>query len=440
MINFKGFDDWIPIFQGGHQTDSAGCVHDGDALIDKALATFDASKHEPPVVIGHPVENAPAYGWVEGLKKQGDMLLAKFKQIEPSFADMVKRGLFKKRSAAFYPDGSLRHVGFLGAKPPAVKGLPDVAFVEVDAMTFEFSSSDEDKVAQEARSKKYGIAVKEGGHLTKPGEWKDLPDEEFLDPVNYRYPVPNADQTRAAAVYWARARNQAQYTPEERSKIEERLNKAKKKFGIGQSQKKEDKMTFKEFVQKLKDLVSNMEIDEGAPPAGRSFSEADIEKAKKEAAEAAAKAEREKVITEFNEKERQTRQEARRREISSWCESMVKEGKMTPAMVKFGVPEMLHAFAEREDVIEFGEMKDKATLYDRFKALFETEMPKVVEFKEVATRDKDTGGHGQAGSKVEALIKAKMHDNKELPYGLAFAEVQRENPDLVREYQQEIGG
>jgi len=139
MIKFRGFDDWIPIFQGGSQTDSAGRVHDGDALIDKAVSTFNAARHEPPVVIGHPQENGPAFGWVEGLKRQGNLLVAKFKQVEPGFADMVQRGLFKKRSAAFYPDGSLRHVGFLGAAPPAVKGLPDVAFAAAEAVTFEFS-------------------------------------------------------------------------------------------------------------------------------------------------------------------------------------------------------------------------------------------------------------------------------------------------------------
>ncbi len=55
---------------------------------------------------------------------------------------MVASGKFKKVSAAFYlPDSpnnphkgvlSLRHVGFLGAMPPAVKGLKQVEFAEDD--------------------------------------------------------------------------------------------------------------------------------------------------------------------------------------------------------------------------------------------------------------------------------------------------------------------
>ena len=65
------------------------------------------------------------------LERVGDRLLAKFAQVDPAFERMVGEGKFKKRSASFYrrPDGlSLRHVGFLGAQPPDVKGLADVKF------------------------------------------------------------------------------------------------------------------------------------------------------------------------------------------------------------------------------------------------------------------------------------------------------------------------
>ena len=138
MFDFKGFEDWIEIFAGGPQTDSAGVEHDGDEVMDKALKTFDPSVHEPPVVVGHPKDNAPAFGWVAGLKRVGNKLLARFKDVNPEFEKMVRDGLFKKRSASFYPDGRLRHVGFLGAAPPAVKGLADVRF-EDEGSEFQFS-------------------------------------------------------------------------------------------------------------------------------------------------------------------------------------------------------------------------------------------------------------------------------------------------------------
>lgn len=201
-------------------------------------------------------------------------------------------------------------------------------------------------------------------------------------------------------------------------------------------------MKFEEFIQKLKSLIGEAGTQVADPSAGKTFSEVDIETARKQAADEAARQEREKLTAEFAERERTARQAARKAEIFSWCESMVKAGKMTPAWVKYGVPDMMLAFSGMEGEIEFGEGdgKVKATLYDRFKTFFETEMPKVIEFKEIATRDKDTGGQGDAGNKLEALVAKKRETDKNLTYSAAFAEVQRENPDLAREYHQEIGG
>ena len=89
------------------------------------------------------------------------------------------------------------------------------------------------KQAQEERSRKYNIAIKDGGHVTKPGEWQNVPDDGFLDPVNYRYPCPDASQTRAAASYWGHPDNQSQYSSEERALIDKRLAAMEKKFKIG---------------------------------------------------------------------------------------------------------------------------------------------------------------------------------------------------------------
>lgn len=142
----KGLQGWVEIFKGGPQTDATGHQHDGDALINTAVAKFNGDHHEPPAVIGHPQTDDPAYGWVAGLRKgvrNGVAVLeATFKDIAPGFDELVQSGRYKKRSAAFYPDGSLRHVGFLGAAPPAVKGLANVAFREGEGPCFEFAESD----------------------------------------------------------------------------------------------------------------------------------------------------------------------------------------------------------------------------------------------------------------------------------------------------------
>lgn len=413
MKNFAGFGDWVEIFRGGKQTDSSGVTHDGDALIDRAVAGFNAAVHEPPAVIGHPREDAPAYGWVKEIKsavdKKGKVLLARFGQVVPEFADMVKQGLFKKRSAAFYKNGSLRHVGFLGAAAPAVKGLKDIAFQE-EGVIFEFADSAEfadqesAKEAQKKRAAKYGISVKEGGHVTKPGEWEGVSDDEFLDPVNYRYPVPDAAQTRAAASYWGQEKNQAQYTPEERAKITARLDKARKKFRIGTfnaSGKEGDKMTFKEFFEIFKFWK---QAEEGGdldglqirkPDNAKTFSEADLEAAKKEAAER-AKQEAEGKFTETQKRS------ARKAEIAAMIDRGVTEGKILPAWKESGLAAFMETLDDGAEVA-FSEGNQKSA-YGWFKEFLEG-LGKPEIFKALATKQNAAGAFAE-GEKDATLGKA----------------------------------
>ncbi|STZ83075.1 putative phage associated protein [Bergeriella denitrificans] len=129
------------IFRAGTHTDNNGRkVTITAAELEQAAAAYDPALHEAPVVVGHPATDAPAYGWVGGLKADGGTLSADFAQVDDDFAGLVRAGRYKKVSASFYPPSSpnnpkpgvwyLRHVGFLGAHPPAVKGLAAVAFAE----------------------------------------------------------------------------------------------------------------------------------------------------------------------------------------------------------------------------------------------------------------------------------------------------------------------
>jgi len=111
--------------------------------LDQIVNTYVPGYHEAPVVIGHPKDNSPAYGWIESIKREGNTLHAKLKDLVPEFMDMVKKGMFKKRSISIYPDGSIRHLGFLGATPPAIKGLPDFSFSDSRGVIIEFNEKDE---------------------------------------------------------------------------------------------------------------------------------------------------------------------------------------------------------------------------------------------------------------------------------------------------------
>lgn len=145
---------WIEIFKTGTQTDSTGKSRDFTAEnLDEIAAMYNEniSGDESciaPVVKGHPKDNEPAYGWVERLARRGKKLLAKLKELDSEFLQEVKKGAFRKISMAIYPDGMLRHVGFLGAVAPAVKGLKPVKFSDTENFS-EFVSESEIKEESE---------------------------------------------------------------------------------------------------------------------------------------------------------------------------------------------------------------------------------------------------------------------------------------------------
>jgi hypothetical protein len=142
----------IEVFRAGTHVDASGRrVTITEADLAAIAASYDPGLHEAPIVVGHPADDAPAYGWIERLQADGGTLRAVPRQVEPRFAELVREGRFKKVSIALYgPEAPgnpakggwyLRHVGFLGAQPPAVKGLAPVRFAGGDEGVVEFAES-----------------------------------------------------------------------------------------------------------------------------------------------------------------------------------------------------------------------------------------------------------------------------------------------------------
>lgn len=149
----------LEIFKAGTQTAASGeTLSFTEDHLRASVEAYNPTIHEAPIVVGHPRDNAPAYGWIKALQFSEDGTLhADADQVMPEFSEMVKAGRFKKRSASFYkPDSPanpvpgvyyLRHVGFLGAQPPAVKGLADPEFKEGKIpQAVEFSDSADDVI------------------------------------------------------------------------------------------------------------------------------------------------------------------------------------------------------------------------------------------------------------------------------------------------------
>ncbi|ECO4188302.1 peptidase [Salmonella enterica] len=140
----------LHIFKSGTHTDMRGrTINFSESDLQACADAYDPALHEAPLVIGHPRHDDPSWGWVKSLSPGGTGLMAETHQVDAQFAELVSKGRYKKISASFYqPDAPnnpkpgvyyLRHVGFLGAQPPAVKGLKAVEFGEQEEGVVEFA-------------------------------------------------------------------------------------------------------------------------------------------------------------------------------------------------------------------------------------------------------------------------------------------------------------
>lgn len=139
-------------------------------------ASYDAAGAPAPAVIGHPSVDAPAYGWARSFAydEASGRLTAQVEDLDPAFAALVDEKKYRKVSLSFiqpndpenpkpgtwYP----RHIGFLGATPPAVTGLKPVSFSgEPDpAATFEFAAGGEGWISRIFRRLREKMIEKDG--------------------------------------------------------------------------------------------------------------------------------------------------------------------------------------------------------------------------------------------------------------------------------------
>lgn len=133
----------IAIFRAGrHRAQNGKYYSFSEADVAAIAAGYDPALHEAPYVLGHPkTDAAPAWGWVTKLEVEDGVLFAEHKDVPPAFAEAVADGRYKFRSADLYDVNDpanptpgkyhLRSVGWLGAEPPAIKGL-GAAFSEND--------------------------------------------------------------------------------------------------------------------------------------------------------------------------------------------------------------------------------------------------------------------------------------------------------------------
>ncbi|OGA96473.1 MAG: hypothetical protein A3E79_04450 [Burkholderiales bacterium RIFCSPHIGHO2_12_FULL_61_11] len=405
---------WIPVFRTGTHTDMSGraWTFSGPDL-DSIVECYSPGKHEAPAVIGHPANDQPAYAWARQLARDGEVLWVELRAVAAEFADWVRQGFYKKISIALYhPEEPgnpvpgrwyLRHIGFLGAAPPAVKGLPPVQLADKKAICFE------DAMPLQAE-----LAVNE--ELGRLEELLRL----FWDHVWYiRYGAETPDKKAAI-----------------QAKVQE-LGTAIDGLNFSESRtprdEEENPMEKKTFMEWLRDGLREVNLLPAAPAPVTTqvaqFTEAQV--LEREAAAAARARE-----DEQRKAQSAKRQAEVRGKIRVFVEAGIKAGTFLPAWKEQGIPAVLEQLL-LQDPMEFAEGK-KQNPGEILLAFF-GELPKVVTLQEIAGRKKDDPalGAGSAGEKLDALVRQHMMDHK-TNYNVAFVEVQKAHPDLAKEYAAEV--
>jgi hypothetical protein len=323
----------IHIFKPGTHTAMNGMVLNfTENDLSASAQAYDPAVHEAPLVVGHPVHDAPAYGWVRSLRFAENGLHADPSQVDPAFAELVGAGRFKKISASFYPPNApsnpkpgvyyLRHVGFLGAQPPAIKGLKQVAFADsTDCITLEFSEYDD---------------------VTNAGLWRGMREwfigkfgQDEADKVVPQYAVQLLEQS-------------------------------------AQDELKEESMDSKDGI------LPNPAYTE---PGDTIMSVED----KARLAELEAENKRLKTAqAEFAEQTAAAKAAADHAGHLAFAEGLVKAGKLLPAQKDLAIA-LLDFMAADDGAVEFGEGETKKPLLDAIKNDLLDTLPKQVEFREIGT-------------------------------------------------------
>ena len=303
-------DGWIEVFKAGKHIDSGGQMHEFTKEDVKQLAeTFNPAKYRVPVVVGHPKTDSPAFGWVEEVKEKNGSLLVRLGNIVDEFQEAVNKGLYRERSVALYtPDSpynpekgkwALKHLGFLGAAAPAVKGLAPlgVGFAD-DAKSLEFKFAEADwKI------------VTIGGIFRRLREWLiEKFGQETADAVVEDWEIESLRQ------------------PPEPEIIDNTDNE--------------------EFSEKIKEGIKMSEKEE--------FEKLKEELKKKEQ----IIAEQEEKIKAFSEAEMERKANEKKQKILNFAESLIKAGKMLPKFKDDFVALASELDAEKE--INFSEGKKSA--------------------------------------------------------------------------------
>lgn len=264
-------EKWMEVFKAGTWTDSGGNTREWtEEDLDNIIENYNnQSKDEfqkAPLCYGHERKDSdPALGWVEKLKRVGNSLYAYVVKLSKDLIEQIKEGAYEQVSIGMEEDDSgwmLNHVAILGAVHPAVGGLTPLSeyfsshkstsTIKMDIPAALINFADDDTIAtakaaqqplhfeamdqiidlkQKERSDSYKIEIKDIGNRVKPKAYSELTDEEFGDPVHYRFPLTKL-RIKYTLANWNKKTVKDKYSEAEQEIINNRILKAAADYGI----------------------------------------------------------------------------------------------------------------------------------------------------------------------------------------------------------------
>ena len=345
----------LHIFKPGEWTTIKGeRINFTAADLQATAQAYDPKKSKAPLVVGHPKTDDPAKGWTVSLTASERGLFAMADKVDPEFAESVSSGAYGTVSAKFYrPEDRnnpvpgvwyLRHIGFLGAHPPGVKGLDAPEFGE---------SEDGDGVCFQE-----GVAFGEWDAMTGANLWRNL--REWM--VS-KFGLEEAD--RALPNYDVRALELG---------AAEDINASRKTAGAPAA------------------FAESQALPTDQPPQESAVTEEEAARLREEN-EAQAR-----QLAELRAADAQRKQAAVLAENTAFAESMASEARI-PASMTAQVAAIGAQLATAQDV-EFGEGDAKKPIGEAFRD-FVRALPKQVEFGEQASRDRAAGAVATDETPVE---------------------------------------
>lgn len=333
----------LHIFKPGRWTTMAGeCIEFSQADLQATARAFNPRVAKAPLVIGHPATDDPALGWADALVANERGLFARPSRVDPAFAESVRAGRYGTVSAKFYRPTDpknptpgvwyLRHVGFLGAAAPGVKGLDDPQFASAEDLCVCFQE---------------GVTFSEWDDMTNAGLWRNLREwilgkfgQEEADKVLPGYDVRSLEAGAQDEINQARAEA---------------------------------------------DAASAAPIPAFTEPQQEStVTEAEAALLRTQATAQAAR------IAELEAAQAATARAAAHAANVAFCEGLAANGQLLPAFQAVAVATLDH-FATQTAQVEFGEGDARTSLADGFRTMLQA-LPKQVEFSETATHARAADG------------------------------------------------